>query len=161
LNAKTPEERKFAADFLMMQFSSAQPNPSWGPLNDDSYGDSSGWWWGSTPIASYEYSGTYGVPMQKLDPLFVNAAQKTQVQSELKKLAAIGAAPNYFVKSAMAWAKAHPNDPRVPQALHFAVKSTRYGITDDATSALSKQAFALLHKNYKNSPWTKKTPYYF
>jgi hypothetical protein len=39
LAAATPEERKFAAALLMLQFSSAQPVAGWGPLGDDAYGD--------------------------------------------------------------------------------------------------------------------------
>jgi outer membrane protein assembly factor BamD (BamD/ComL family) len=59
------------------------------------------------------------------------------------------------------WANSHPADPRVPEALHLAVKTTRYGCTDKDSARWSKAAFDVLHNKYPNSPWTKKTPYWF
>ena len=41
------------------------------------------------------------------------------------------------------------------------VGTTCYGCADERTSALSKQAFQLLHKRYPNSTWAKKTQYYY
>jgi len=57
--------------------------------------------------------------------------------------------------------KGFSQDPRVPEALHLAVRSTRYGCTDDNTTKFSKQAFQLLHKNYPKSEWAAKTKYWF
>lgn len=153
LAAASPELRKFAAAFLMLRYSSANPNPSWGPLSEDAYGDSSGWWWGSPPLAASD--------APKMAPAFLTAAQKTQCKGELDKLAKVEAAPNYLSKIVIAFAKAHPNDPRVPEALHLAVKSTRYGVSDDETKLLSKEAFQILHKKYKGNTWTQNTPYYY
>ncbi|NJL72874.1 MAG: hypothetical protein HC888_15650 [Candidatus Competibacteraceae bacterium] len=51
--------------------------------------------------------------------------------------------------------------PRIPEALHMAVKATRFGTGDDNTSKLSAAAFKLLHSKYKGNPWTKKTPYHY
>ncbi|HKA53560.1 MAG TPA: hypothetical protein VKJ47_07840 [Candidatus Binatia bacterium] len=56
------------------------------------------------------------------------------------------------------WAKEHPDDPRIPAALHRAVKSARYGCT---SGELSRQAFQLLHKRYPESEWTRKTKYWY
>src|SRR5262249_11258422 len=151
----------FAATFLMLQFSSAQPNVGWGTLNDDEYGDTSGWWWSGSPTPSYPDEPSYGTAREDFNPLFVTAAQKQQADSEVKKLATVPTAPTYFAQNVLDWAKSHPNDPRVPQALHFAVKATRYGSPDSATSGLSKQCFQILHTKYKNSPWTKETPYWY
>ncbi|PCH62403.1 MAG: hypothetical protein COC19_02900 [SAR86 cluster bacterium] len=47
-------------------------------------------------------------------------------------------------------------------ALHLAVKSTRYGCNRSGPhSEYSKKAFTILHKDYANSPWTQRTPYWF
>jgi hypothetical protein len=70
-------------------------------------------------------------------------------------------ATNYLSAAAIAWARAHPQDPRVPEALHLAVRSTRYGPADKASSALSKEAFDILHRRYPTSEWTKKTKYWY
>jgi outer membrane protein assembly factor BamD (BamD/ComL family) len=61
----------------------------------------------------------------------------------------------------LAYAKQHPQDPRVPQALHLAIRSTRFGCTNAETSRLSKTAFDFLHERYPQSEWTAKTKYYY
>jgi len=58
-------------------------------------------------------------------------------------------------------AQRHPADPRSPEALHLAVKSTRFGCTDKETGKWSKAAFDFLHRHYPTSAWAKKTPYWF
>lgn len=160
LAATTPDARRFAAIMLMLQFSSANPNVGWGPISPDTYGDDAGWWWGDKPVPAYGTDPETST-RQKFDPRFVTPAQMQQAKSELKKLAAVENAPTYFAENVLAWAQKHPTDPRVPQALHLAVKATRYGMTDNTTSILSKKAFQVLHTKYKGSPWTKKTPYYY
>ena len=61
----------------------------------------------------------------------------------------------------MAFAKTHPEDSRVPEALHLTVRATRHGCTDKESGSYSKQAFQLLHKQYPKSEWAKRTPYWF
>jgi hypothetical protein len=71
----------------------------------------------------------------------------------------------------LAYAKAHPDDPQVPEALALTVRATHYACqTYDDTSRTgsgteytptSRAAFELLHKQYPNSPWTAKTRYYY
>lgn len=161
LASATPEARKFAAAFLMLKYSSAEPNVTWGPLNEDEYGDGSGWWWSDAPILKVEDPYDSDTPIEKFDPLFLTAAQKTQATQQLAKLKKVETAPNYFAHTVLAFAKAHPADPRVPEALHLGVKATRYGMTDDTTKALSKQMYQVLHSKYKASVWTKQTPYYY
>jgi len=162
LSAKTPEDKKFAAAFLMLQFSSADPNIGWGLINPDTYGDEAGWWWGDKPINHFseEPSDTIG-DIDDFRPDYLTTAQKTALKAELAKLGKTAAAPDYFANTVLAYARSHSSDERVPQALSLVVKSTRYGASDKVTSALSKQAFQVLHTKYKTSPWAKKTPYYY
>jgi hypothetical protein len=68
---------------------------------------------------------------------------------------------NYLPQQALKWARETPDDPRIPEALHFAVRATRYGCDHEETSRLSKEAFKLLHNRYPNSKWAKETPYWF
>ena len=91
----------------------------------------------------------------------MTADQKATARAELLKLVALEHAPNYLGKAVIDWAKNNAADPRVPEALHLVVRSTRYGCGNDETSTVSKEAFQLLHKNYPKSEWTKKTPYWF
>ena len=67
----------------------------------------------------------------------------------------------YFAPVVLDWAKTHPDDPRVPEALHYFVRATRYGCVDKSIGPYSRQAFDLLHKKYPASEWTKKTPYWY
>jgi len=61
----------------------------------------------------------------------------------------------------LAWARAHPTDPRVPEMLHRIVRAGRYGCTNERSGVISKQAFTLLHRRYSESPWAAKTPLWF
>ena len=50
---------------------------------------------------------------------------------------------------------------RVPEALHLAVRATRYGCTDDETGQWSSKAFQLLRRRYPKSEWAAKTKYHY
>jgi hypothetical protein len=93
---------------------------------------------------------------------FLPEADRSDGEAQAKRLTASAATGvNYLCGIAIEYAKAHPEDPRVPEALHLAVRATRYGITDDASHAFSKQAFEILHRRYPNSEWAKNTKYYY
>jgi len=93
--------------------------------------------------------------------LFLSPAEQASAESEWKTLLALNAAPNYIVQQVLQWANQAPGDPRLPEALHLAVKTTRFGCTNQESTRWSKAAFDLLHRRYPNSPWAKKTPYWF
>jgi len=67
----------------------------------------------------------------------------------------------YLCREAIAWARKRPTDPRVPEALHLAVRASRFRDKDADTGKYSQQAFALLHSRYPKSEWTAKTPYWY
>ena len=173
LAASGNDAKKFAAVFLILKYPGTRPYVDEGvgrltPLDQiDNYRNN---WWcalpekGKEPDAEAE--GRPGNPLLKmvreasaLD--FLTAAQKAAVQAEVQKLRALETAPNYLVAQVLAWAKRMPNDPRVPEALHLAVRSTRYGCTDARTTQFSKQAFQVLHKQYPQSPWARQTKYWY
>lgn len=167
--AAQPDEKKFAAIYLWLKTPGLEPtvDPGLGretPLHQqDQLRDN---WWCSAafqPAATEENkeviqftATTTGAPPRFLSPQEVQAAAK-----EWKALNSFGAAPNYIAKEVIQWANSHPNDARVPEALHLAVKTTRYGCGDADTGRWSKAAFDLLHRKYPNSPWAKQTPYWF
>ncbi|HEV8630351.1 MAG TPA: hypothetical protein VGV61_08540 [Thermoanaerobaculia bacterium] len=70
-------------------------------------------------------------------------------------------APQWLTATVLAWAINHPTDPRVPEALHLSVRSTRFGCPDVGYGPLSRAAFALLHSRYGATAWAEKTPYWF
>ncbi len=86
---------------------------------------------------------------------------KKAAQQEMDRLVSLGAAPNYLAAQVLAWAKKHPEDPRVPEALHRAVRATRVGCRDNDTARYSKLAFQFLHHQYPDSEWAKKTRYWY
>jgi len=94
-------------------------------------------------------------------PSFLTTDDRAVVAKEQSELAAQPAAPNWLGKRALDWANVHPDDARVPEALHLVVRASRYGCTESTGENYSKQAFELLHKRYPESEWTKKTPYWF
>jgi hypothetical protein len=82
---------------------------------------------------------------------------------ELSELHEKGSTEMFLAPIIFRWAKAHPDDPQVPEALHRLVVVTRYGCRNGnaATGQISRAAFDLLHKQYPKSRWTAQTPYWF
>jgi hypothetical protein len=116
----------------------------------------------NSPVGDQDKPGTLGAFYpngQFISPAFLTNAERMEAQREWSQLATTGIGSLWLVQQAVAWAKAHPDDPRVPEALHLSVRATRYGLASDGK--LSKDAFDLLHRRYPNSEWTKKTPYWF
>lgn len=163
-----PEEKRFAAIYAWLKFPGMEPVVDIGygreePLNkQDSYRDN--WWCRSIYVPTppeenrevVEFTATSGPP-----PAFLSALEKQKGESESTALRALGTAPNYISRQVIDWANRRPADPRAPEALHLAVRTTRYSCTDKDTARWSKAAFDLLHKKYPTSPWAKKTPYWF
>lgn len=173
------EASKFSAIYAWLKFPGLQPVVTAGigrrtALNQqDSLRDN--WWCGAAykPETSAEDEGTTEKPKDTLSaamnmegsalpsPAFLSAAQKAAARDEHARLTALGAAPDYICRQVIQWVERHPADPRAPEALHLAVRTTRYGCTDKDTGKWSKAAYDVLHKRYPNSPWARKTPYWF
>lgn len=166
--APQPEEKKFAAIYAWLKFPGMEPLVDIGvsreaALNQqDSYRDN--WWCRSTVGAPYPEESpevVYFTSAAGPPPAFLTPAEVQKGASEAVALKALGTAPNYISRQVIDWANRRPADPRVPEALHIAVRTTRFGCTDKETVRWSKAAFDVLHKKYPASPWAKKTPYWF
>jgi hypothetical protein len=59
---------------------------------------------------------------------------------------------------ALAYARAHPRDPRSPEALYWLIHVARWGANHDH---LGRRAFQLLHARYPGSAWARRSPYYY
>lgn len=164
-----PDEKNFTAIYAWLKAPGMEPVVDTGigrqtPLQEqDSYRDN---WWCSSfiqPATAEENREMIQFTAVTTGPAprFLSPAEAQKAETEWKSLRALGTAPNYISKQVIQWANTHPNDPRVPEALHLAVKTTRFGCTDKDTVRWSKAAFDLLHRKYPNNPWTKKTPYWF
>jgi hypothetical protein len=163
-----PDEKKSAALYAWLKFPGMEPVVDIGvsreaPLNQqDSYRDN--WWCRSylVPMSPEESKEVVFFTADKGPaPAFLSPAEVQKGASEAAALRALGTAPNYIIKQVIDWANRRPADPRVPEALHLGVRTTRYGCTDKDTARWSKAGFDVLHKKYPNSPWAKKTPYWF
>lgn len=163
------DEKKFIAIYLWLKMPGMEPVVDVGlrrdaPMHEqDSLRDN---WWCSAafePATAEENREAiqFTATTSSMAPAFLSPAEVERGATEVKALKSFGAAPNYLSKQVIQWATAHPDDPRVPEALHLSVRTTRYGCGDAQTARWSKAAFDLLHKKYPNSPWTKKTPYWF
>ncbi|HKV63535.1 MAG TPA: hypothetical protein VJO16_16640 [Candidatus Acidoferrum sp.] len=134
------------------------------------------WWCAATPSPENEaYARDYyhmfiklSSPLQEIYPeeefpslVFLSAEDRIAAEKEHGEFAAQSAAPNLLGKRALDWASGHPDDPRVPEALHLVVRAWRYGCAESSGTNYSKAAYDLLHKRYASSQWTKKTPYWF
>jgi hypothetical protein len=166
--ADTPDARRFAAAFLSLKFPGLRPYVTAGIGRTtsveevDSYRDN---WWCTEPQKpetvpmsedGEDKARTRPIP----PPVFLKGA-KALAATQFGALQALGAAPNYLCRIAIAWAEKNPADPRAPEALHLAVRSTRFGCTDAETGRWSKAAYDLLHRRYPNTTWAKNTKYWF
>ena len=190
--AKTsdPEAGESAAVFAILRnpgfrpFVSASPGRGWfysttdNHFNSiDNFGDN--WWCNFLPTQKnqrptggfYLMFSTLRAPLQEIypggvvsAPALLSAQDKNTADEEVNALAALPSAPRWLGEFTINWAKAHPDDPRVPEALHNVVRSWRYGCTETAQTDApnySKDAFEILHTRYPDNDWTKKTPYWF
>ena len=80
---------------------------------------------------------------------------------EWERLEAAGSGPEFFAAGALAWAYAKPADPRVPQALHRAIASTRWACESDRVGDLSRRAFRRLQGRYGHTEWAQRTRYWY
>jgi hypothetical protein len=168
---RTPED--FATTLLLLRNPGVRPYVEQGQQRSadysglDSFRDN--WWcmkWGEGPRTM----GEDGKPTPMTTPvMFLSAEQKRAVADETKRLNDLPNGVIWLGHRAMDYAKDHPDDKSVPEALALTVRATRYGCytgadDDKATleqKAISKEAFNLLHSKYPKSPWTAKTPYYY
>jgi hypothetical protein len=97
-------------------------------------------------------------------PRFVDAALRARAHAESQRLDALVADESTFRAEQVAlWARAHRDDPRVPEDLHRAVLNTKYSCYElrAGATAASKKAWKALHDLFPKSPWTRKTKYWY
>jgi hypothetical protein len=176
LAAKDAGAKQFALAMLLMHFPGMSPYlqsgvPRRGKLEGiDDFREN--WWCGFNAeggldaptgfrysVSRYQKQGKPPDPAEF--PAFLNGSDKAAFMGEWKELAAVPTAPDYFGKIVLSWAAKHPEDERVPEALHRLVQSTRLGCTDSESGRYSRSAFQLLHTKYPNTDWAKHTPYWF
>lgn len=161
--ARTNEEKHFAAMFVTLQNPGLSPYVRTGLLRSATLGEIDNYrdnWW-CEPLK--DGGGRFRADRDPSapDPAFLSASEVEQLKQENAKLADIAVAPNILAAEVLTFAKSHPDDEQVPQALHLVVRSTRYGCTDTETRKWSEKSFRLLHEHYPKSEWTIRTKYYY
>jgi hypothetical protein len=165
--ATTPVNREAAALIAVLRYPVIQPYVSSGYGREDSEATTidsiRGNWWCAEDEGSRAYKkyDSYGFKYPSVYPNFLTAAQIAGATREHREMLALGNSSTYLARRAVAFALKNPRHPSTPEILHLAVRSTRYGCTDENTGKFSKQAFDVLRKSYPNSAWTKRTPYWF
>lgn len=173
--ARTPEERQFVAVFTVLYF------PGLRPFVDDSYPRTiafqkiddfrDNWWCRDVGSLAEEVSfhKSYDDYQGRLAPAtpaysfpaFLDAEERQRAAAQWQQLSSYGSAARYLPRIVIEWAKRHPDDKRVPEALHLAVRAARYSCNDGKPNPLSREAFTILHQNYSKSDWARKMPYWF
>jgi hypothetical protein len=180
-NAQEPEARRFAAVYAILKLPGLRPYVSSGfgretPVNKhDSFREN--WWcglglpgpvdapiyiksrwkdWGPNLVTSATSLGEEELPETP------GSQERLIAEREWRQLVSLGAAPNFLARHVIDYGKKHPEDPRLPEALHRVVYyATRIGCQDSETAKFSRAAFRLLHRNYPKSDWTKKTRFWY
>jgi hypothetical protein len=162
----------FAADFTILHNPGIRPYLESGipRVASYSYFDAfrNNWW--CKPWNEQEGYGEHTAPAIP-PPAFLPASQSSLADSEYEQLQKLPDSAAVIGQRVIDYAKAHPDDPRVPEALALTVRATHYacqsysfspnGDTKSPYTPTSKAAFELLHRQYPKSPWTAKTRYYY
>lgn len=179
LAAKDEDEKQFLSAFFLLQHPEFHPDVTAGLGRERADGEIDSfrynWWCAYGHRAQGDYDFRYNElytpwnePLRtiypdeaSLSPAFLNENQKADASQEWNALLQAPSGVVWLGDQVLAYAKAHPSDTRVPQALHLVVRASRYSCFDVETGRVSKSAFQLLHRKYPSSEWTKKTPYWF
>jgi len=163
--AATPAEKRFMAALLLLRRPEARPylKPGISRLSKpgilDTYRDN---WWCPMDIVQ---------PLQRRQEEFRRLLIRTTPQPdfletgtaalEIALIEKEGNAPEFLGRIVLSWAKDHPEDTRVAEALHRVVVATHLGCADIATPEISRSAFQLLHRRFPKSEWARRTPYWY
>ncbi|GAC1632380.1 MAG: hypothetical protein NVS9B14_05570 [Candidatus Acidiferrum sp.] len=181
VQSRSPDELRFTSALSILKRPGWRPNVEAGSGREtldiakiDSYRDN---WWCSRARDTrdawpdgnyYEMRSDLTAPLLLLyptgsvpSPEYLSNAARDSASEELSKIQRSGAAVRELGDPVLNWAAQHPEDPRVPAALHYLNRADRYGCSETTKLNYSKLTFQLLHKHYPNSEWTKKTPYWF
>jgi hypothetical protein len=182
-SATTPDQRHMQGLFALMSFPSIEPLVRTGNQRSTGFATYSNmrdnWWCGNIVNVQDSNSTNYRdiirtvypessnfkpalfneplVPTAELSsPPFITAADTHQANEEIARLQHLPSPPDYFATEALAWVKAHPNDPHNPDLLGFAKRTMRNGCRTSASTDLDHQLFNTLNRKYPNSTWTKR-----
>jgi len=163
LDARTKDERERAGIFVLLKFQFLSPFlkdgvPTSSSTEQSNYYLESAWWCGPSLT---QYNGEGGEqPRVVPKPGFLSPPQVEAARQERAKFSEVGDAKAYLGRRVLAWAKASPDDKRVPEALFISVKaneSYKYGCGGwESDEETKNKAEVLLREHYPSSAWTAK-----
>jgi hypothetical protein len=165
LEAHTVAEKKHAALFVLLRFPNLSPFVKSG-IPEFSTSDSINYyfesaWWCTLPDTEYAPRGEE-IPKVVRKPEFLTAKQMESAATDRAKLKSIGDAKSYLGRLVIEWAKASPEDARIPEALYIAFNangSYKYGCGGwEHDDEVLRETDRLLREKYADSPWTARLP---
>lgn len=187
-SAETPDARRFAGTLLILRFPGLRPyitspERSTPTKRIDNLREN---WWGDGLYCAWAWQFAAGAPLQpgaRLNvvpwpvlehplpelyptgtvppPSFLSRAGIADAQREWDRTRALPVASIVLGQEVLGWAKTHPEDQRLPEALSLAVRAGHFGCDDPNRWKVSKAAFELLHEHYPASSWAKQTRYWY
>ncbi len=141
----------------------------------ESYSDN--WWCGNWSNGF----GGYQAPAGARSIAFLSGQDLDTGKKETTALLSLGSADEYLGSQVLDYAKAHPADPDIPEALYLTLRAIRYGcyhgwgtytgsnIYSDpdankqhanSVASIAQEVGAIMRTRYPSNPWTRKaTPY--
>jgi len=131
----------------------------------ESYADN---WWCSQWTTIYNREP---MPIHAESVAFLTAPMRAAGEEETAALLALGGADEYLGSQVFEYARAHPFDPDIPEALYLTLRMIRYGCyhassdngankPDDKVDSIAREVGALMRRSYATNPWTKKAAPY-
>ncbi len=186
VGAPSPAARRFELAYLLTKMNLAPEQPTWDVQGSrSSRSASSAWCFGPDerddvaerprvpgPVTSSERDHLAwsfdGEPANQLRPSallpFLTTEDRKQAEKESRALVALGKDGVGFVNRALVEvADAVADDPRLPEALHLAIQSSRHACTNGGGEATqwARRAMQLLHRKYGKTTWARKAKYYY
>jgi len=94
-------------------------------------------------------------------PAYISGNERQRAAVEKEAFRAAGDARSFLAREAIAWARATPADPRAAEALARVVDGWRHACGSEDGSSIAREAFTVLHRQYPNSEWAKRTRYWY
>ena len=162
----------FPATLALLRNPGLRPYLEQGVQRSVTYGHMEGYrdnWWcgqwtdGDRPHDEYPDFGLRAQGLGHAD--FLTPLQKQQAADEDARLNALPNGTVWLGQRAITYVKAHPDDKDAAEALGLVSRATHYSCSGESKekdqSAVSKQAFEMLHRIYPKSPWALHTKYYY
>lgn len=157
--AKTAAAKRNAALFIILKNEDLSPyiksglGSSW-----EGYLSGASRWWCAPDDSEYDQDAEKDVPLALTDaPKFLTANETAAAQAELKKLKAVGDAPNFLSERVLEWAKRAPADKRIPESLYLVYEADgwdKYGCGNN--EEMHDKIGIFLKKRYPQNEWTLK-----